>query len=143
MTVIPHQWRAYLARQVELDQRRDTNSTTWGLEAGLNHLLEQPAALANAACVIAAGARRSRYAQALLAKFVTFDSYRFDGISAMEARSSLTKIAEALPAATINMLVHVACGENPDDIAASLGISVPTFQTRLSRARAAARKLAA
>ncbi len=143
MKAIPHQWRAYFACQAELDQRGDSTSTTWGVEAGLNHLLDQVAEPTNAARVIAAGARRSRYAQALLAKFVTFDSYRIDGVAAMEARSSLRKINEGLPAAMVGMLRNAAFGEDPDSMAAKLGISVPAFQTRLSRARAAARKLAA
>ena len=144
MTVIPHQWRAYYARQAELDQRGYSNSTTWGIEAGLNLLLDHPSwAPERVTRAIAAGARRSRYANALLAKYIVFDAYRLDGVAAMEARSSLEKIRNDLPPATVAMLLSVACGEESDQMAAGLGVSVPTFQTRLSRGRSAAHKLAA
>jgi len=144
MTVIPHQWRAYHARQAELDQRGDTSSTTWGIEAGLNLLLDHPSSAPDQVTrAIAAGARRSRYADALLAKYITFDAYRLEGVAAMEARSSLEKIRNDLPPATVAMLLVAACGEESEQMAAGLGVTVPTFQTRLSRGRSAARKLAA
>jgi DNA-directed RNA polymerase specialized sigma24 family protein len=143
MRVIPHQWREYLARQVELDQRDDTTSTTWGMEAGLNDLLDHAAGAQSAARAAAAEARRSRYAQALTAKYVNFESYRGDGVVAMEARSTLRKISDGLPADTVRLLFEAACGAAPHKMAVNLGLSTGAYQTRLSRARAAARKLAA
>jgi DNA-directed RNA polymerase specialized sigma24 family protein len=64
-------------------------------------------------------------------------------LGGMETRSSLDKITECLPARVVSMLFDAACGESSADMAMKLGVSLPTFQTRLSRARAAARKLAA
>ena len=144
MTVIPQQWRAYFARQTELDQRGDTSSTTWGIEAGLNILLNDPSSAPDSVTrAISAGARRSRYADALLAKYITFDAYRLDGVATMEARSGLEKIRNYLPAGAVAILLDAARGIETERMAAGLGITVSAFQTRLSRARSAARKLAA
>lgn len=106
-------------------------------------MLDDPGDADAASRAIAAGARRSRYSAALLAKYVTFGAHQIDGAAALEARSSLTKIQESLPSATVKLLLDAAIGEDHSEMAANLGISVPTLQTRLSRARATARKLVA
>ena len=144
MTVVPQQWRAYFARQTELDQRGDTSSISWGIEAGLNFLLNDPTSTPDSvARAVSAGARRSRYADALIAKYITFGAYRLDGVATMEARSSLAKMRNDLPPAAVAILLDAACGVESERMASGLGISVPALQTRLSRARSAARKLAA
>lgn len=144
MTEIPYKWRAYLALQAELGQRGDVSSVTLGIEAGLNHLLEDPCPTPDSVRrAIAAGSRRNRYADGLLAKYVSSSGYRLDGVTAIEARSNLEKIRSGLSSATVAILLEAACGEDSTHMAAKRGTTITAIQTRLSRARSSARRLAA
>jgi hypothetical protein len=129
---IPQEWRAYASKQEQLNRRSSADSTAWGLEAGLNALLSGSATPDTVDRAIANTSRRSRYAQSLLAKYIRIGG-SFDGLGHLEARSTLTLIADRLSNPQI-MLLLASLSEDR---------MCGTDRTRLSRARATARRLAA
>lgn len=131
MADIPQDWRAYASKQAELNSRQSADATAWGLEAGLDGLLDSTATPDTVDRIIANAARRSRYAQGLLAKYVRIGS-NFDGLAYLESRSALAAI-DQLPASQVAVLAASLDGDQMNG----------TDRTRLSRARSAARRLAA
>lgn len=132
MADIPQEWRAYASKQAELDRRSSVDPTTWGLEAGLDGLLDGSSTPETVNRTIASGVRRSRYALALLAKHMRIN-VSVDGVAYLEARSALTTIELLLPAAQV-MLLKAAIKGRP---------MMGADRTGLSRARNSARRLAA
>lgn len=132
MADIPQVWRAYASKQAELDRRSSVDPKTWGLEAGLDGLLDGSSTSETVERTVASAARRSRYAQALLAKHMRIN-LSMDGVAHLEVRSALATIEMRLPAAQVTLLKTAIKGRR----------MVGADRTGLSRARAAARRLAA
>lgn len=132
MADIPQEWRAYASKQAELDRRSSVDPKTWGLEAGLDGLLDGSSSPGTVDRTIASAARRSRYAQALLAKHMRVD-ISMDGVTHLETRSALATIGRCLPAAQVRLLKAAIRGRR----------MMGADRTSLSRARAMARRLAA
>ena len=132
MAEIPHEWRAYASKQAELSNRSSVDSHSWGLEAGLNGLLDGTASPSEVDTTIASASRQSRYAAALIAKYVRKD-VSFDPLPQLLARSTLHAIGETMTSSHVGVLVAAIEGTSMD------GAS----RTKLSRARIAARKFAA
>ena len=132
MADIPQEWRAYASKQAELDHRSSVDPKAWGLEAGLNGLVDGSSAPDTVDRTIASAARRSRNAQALLAKNMRIN-VSTDGVAHLEARSALAVIERHLPASQLALVKSALWGRS------MLGAE----RTGLSRARATARRLAA
>lgn len=131
MADIPQDWRAYASKQAELDRRSYVNPKTWGLEAGLDALLDGTSAPNTVDRTIASAARRSRYGQALLAKHMRIN-VSMDGVAQLEARSAMATIERHLPAAQVMLLKAAIEGRR----------MIGADRTGLSRARTMARRLA-
>lgn len=132
MADIPHEWRAYASKQAELDRRSSVDPNAWGIEAGLNGLLDGTSAAEMVDRTIASGARRSRYSNALLARHTRIHT-SFDGIAHLEARSVLRRIELSMSAARVMLLKMSIEGRS----------MAGTSRTGLSRARQEVRRLAA
>lgn len=132
MVDIPQEWRAYASKQAELLHRSDVDPKAWGLEAGLDGLLDGSSTPNTVDRTIASVSRRSRYAQALLAKHMRID-VSVDGVANLESRSDLHAIELNLPAAQISLLKAAIKGQRMSG----------AERTSLSRARAVARRLIA
>lgn len=132
MADIPQEWRAYASKQAELDRRSSVDAMTWGLEAGLDGLLDGSSAPDTVDRIVATAARRSRYARVLLAKHMRIN-VSLDGVAHLEARSALATIERRMSASQIRFLMAAVRGRG------MLGAE----RTGLSRARAVARRLAA
>lgn len=132
MADVPQEWRAYASKQSDLDRRSSVDAQSWGLEVGLDGLLDGSATPDTVDRTIASAARRSRYAQALLAKHMRIN-VSLDGLAHLEARSALAAIERRMPAAQVALLKTAFHGRG------MLGAE----RTRLSRARGTARRLAA
>jgi len=132
MTDIPQEWRAYASKQAQLNRRSSADATAWGLEAGLDGLLDGSTTSATVDRTIGNAARRSRYAQSLLAKYVRLGT-SFDGLAYIEARSALTLIADRLSDQQMALLTSSL---NEDRMCG-------TDRTRLSRVRTVIRGIAA
>lgn len=132
MADIPQEWRAYASKQAELDRRSSVDPKAWGLEAGLDGLLDGSSAPDTVDRTIASTARRSRYAQALLARHMRIN-VNIDGVAHLEARSALATIEQRMSTAHVMLLREAIKGRR----------MMGADRTNLSRARAAARHLAA
>ena len=96
MAELPHPWDAYASYQNKLSKRSSVDDFAWGLESGLNKILDDPSALDVAqgdvlARVVANGARRNRYDRALIRKFVepATESMTPSCEASVEARSDI------------------------------------------------------
>lgn len=132
MADIPQEWRAYASKQAELDRRSSVDPKAWGLETGLDTLLNGSTTPDTVDRTIMSATRRSRYAQALLAKYVRIDA-SMDGVAYLESRSALATIERCLPVAQIMLIKMAINGQK----------MTGADRTGLSRARAVARRLAA
>src|SRR5262249_25007012 len=97
---IPLSWRAYAAHQSNLDNRTSVDAISWGMEEGLNYLLEGENLRADAVEVdriIANAAHRNRYARSLLAMHIIIRSEVHDAAGQIEARSSLAVLRRLMP----------------------------------------------
>ncbi|RBP09673.1 hypothetical protein DFR50_12117 [Roseiarcus fermentans] len=145
MAEIPLSWRAYAAHQSNLNSRMSVDATSWGVEAGLNHLLEGgnlDTPPDDVDRVVASAARRSRYSKSLLAKYIIVGDEVRDDSSYLEARSSLAALRRSIPSASLDLLVDLAAGFEFLDLAAKHGATTGALRTRAARARQTARAIA-
>jgi hypothetical protein len=146
MADIPLSWRAYAAHQSNLNNRTSVDAISWGMEEGLNYLLEGENLCADGVEVdriIANAARRNRYARSLLAKHIIIRSEVHDAAGQIEARSSLVVLIRLMPTDKLGLLVELAAGTEPAHLAAQHHIAIGVLRTRIARARQVARDIAA
>lgn len=118
----------------------------WGMEEGLNRLLDGEALLAEGVHVdriVANAARRDRYGRSLLAKNIIVRTGIHDGAGQIEARSTLALLQRLMPTDKLDLLVELASGIDPAQIAAKRRIVAGAVRTRAVRARQLAREIAA
>src|SRR5437879_4237573 len=92
MAGVPLPWQAYAALQSNLDTRMSVDALSWGMEEGLNRLLDGealPCQEGEVDRIVATAARRDRYGRSLLAKHIIIGNEVYDGPGQTEARSSL------------------------------------------------------
>ncbi len=145
MAEIPLPWRAYAAHQSNLNSRTSVDAASWGMEEGLNYLLESDSLGADATVVdriVANAARRDRYARSLLAKHIIIRTEVHDGAGQIEARSSLALLQRQMPTGKLDLLVELATGIEPAHLAASHRLALGALRTRVARARQVARAIA-
>ena len=90
-----------------------------------------------------AGARRSRYSKALLAKFIIIGADDGIELGRIQARSGLSNLRRSLPADQLDLLVAMAVGIEPAEIAMKSQVSIGCIRARVCRARQVARDIAA
>lgn len=146
MAEIPLPWRTYAAHQSNLSNRTRVDDRSWGLEEGLNYLLQNDnisADVTDVERVISSAARRDRYDRGLLAKHIIIDDEVHEISGQIEARSSLSAVKRQTPSAKFRILLGLAAGVEPTQLAARLKITPGTLRTRATRARQIARDIAA
>ena len=145
MADIPLSWQAYAALQYDLDTRTSADAFAWGMEEGLNRLLDGEAfsQAGQVDNIVANAARRDRYGRALLAKYIIIGNEVHDGSGQTEARSSLAVLQRRMAADKLDLLVELASGIEPKHVAARRSVAVSTLRTRIARAREIARDIAA
>jgi hypothetical protein len=146
MADIPLPWRAYAALQSDLNNRRSVDATAWGMEEGLNYLLQSSNLSADAdrvEGVVANAARRDRYGRSLLAKHIIISTEIDATARRLEARSSLASLQRQMPSDKFGLLLALATGTEPAHLAANQRVDAGALRTRIARARRAARDIAA
>jgi hypothetical protein len=149
MMKLPHPWDLYALQQDQLKACTRADDTAWGLEAGLTFLLAQDDvfSVANTEALtrkISNAVRRSRYARALLAKYMVKPAMGvLDDQPRLEARDALNTLEQKMPRESLALLFEIAKGATSHEIAADQGIDVGALRTRIARARNVARRLAA
>lgn len=146
MAEIPPLWRGYAARQSELNMRTSVDATSWGIEAGMNFLLEGDRLTSDATQVDRVAnnaARRNRYSKALLAKHIIVGTLVHDDAGYIEAKSSLDFLKQQMPSDRLGLLAELAEGADLTELAARHQVAAGALRTRACRAREAARRIAA
>ncbi len=135
-------WRRYAKRQEELARSTQVDHRSWGLEAGLDALLEDIGAASDEDADRAAStrARRERHHRALIAKNPNPTESVHSPEGPVEARRQLRLIRERLNEDETSLLSAIGEGNTPLEIAAELGEPVVRVRVRLFRLR---RRLAA
>jgi hypothetical protein len=139
-------WRAYAAHQSSLNNRTSVDAISWGMERGLNYLLEGDNFGADAIEVdriTANAARRDRYARSLLAQHIVVRSEVNDAVGQIEARSSFAVLRRLMPTEKLDLLVELAAGTESGHLATEHRIGIGALRTRIARAREIARNIAA
>jgi hypothetical protein len=149
MAGLPHLWDAYASCQAKLSKRNSVDDFSWGLEEGLNQLLEAEGranALRGEAVdrTVASAARRARYARSLIVKYLMpASAYAEDAVARVEARSELEFLQNRMREPDLRLLIAVASGEERAKLAEIQGVSDVALRARIVRARAAAGHLLA
>lgn len=139
-------WDAYASRQRLLSERTTVDDLAWGLEAGLNELLDQaPTELdeADLARASATERRRVRYRRSLLIRYFAYQPTSTEPLAGLEARSDLDALNRRLGRAQSTLLIAVGSGASSPEMAAQAKTTEQAMRARVSRARAAARAVVA
>lgn len=151
MAILSHPWGMYSLHQQQLARRSTIDDHAWGLEASLNALCADIAAITNIDDLrraTATASRRERYRNSILrrrASEVVGSSdwvvqTNPDGRCQAEARSDLMGLSRSLSTPELSLLVSIGEGADPKELATSLSITPEALRTRLSRARRLASK---
>jgi hypothetical protein len=150
MAEVPHDWAAYARRQQQLSTRASLDDASWGLEAGLNAILDgksEGGGLAEVDVVrtVSNTSRRNRHCAMLVRKFSSdlAGNENVAVIGKYEARSDLARLALKLSSQNYRLLLLIGYGEDRADIAMQFGLSPESLRARVSRARSEARLLLA
>jgi hypothetical protein len=143
MADLPHPWDMYAQIQSKLSSLDTVNSSSWGLEAGLNHLCglsgDSDANVSSTRKKMASASRRERHRRNLIAKNAEPDSVRI--VATIEAANELDLIAKKMKPADFELLIGIANGDSYSVLSLRLGVRPDALRTRVSRLRSMARKL--
>lgn len=139
MAELPHPWAIYARLQNNLRREYQVGDRSWGIEAGMNHILESLAGAVPAEDevnkVIATGRRRERHRVArrdpLLDDYATAHP---DG--ALTARSELAAIRRKVGGRNWDLLAAVGIGSSYKDISAAMSLPQGLIRVKVTRLRA-------
>jgi hypothetical protein len=134
MSEPPH-WGAYARLQQKLARKRRIDDRTWGLEAGLNQLLDdldKPRAEDNALRAVRSESRRERYRAALRREYPVLSELIDDG---HDDRSRLQVAEAAVTKPDWSFLCALGAGHTYDELADQLGASAGGLRIRALRLR--------
>jgi hypothetical protein len=120
MAELPHPWGAYRRLQSQLDASTQIDDRNWGLESGLNEVLEgaRTATFAPDDIVraISSEARRERHRAHLRHRHLAQSDEQPDPRSLIEARSDLSVIRSLVSAADWDLLVALGKGREYQEL---------------------------
>jgi hypothetical protein len=134
-------WDAYASRQRQLSKRTTVDDLAWGLEAGLNELLDEAPQFdeADLALTSANERRRIRYRRSLLIRYSVHQPTSTEPLAGLEARSDLEALKRRLSRSQSTLLIAIGSGTSSAELAAQARITDQAIRTRVTRARASAR----
>jgi DNA-directed RNA polymerase specialized sigma24 family protein len=141
MAVSESRWGVYVRLQQKLARRRQVDDYTWGLEAGLNRMLDGSASPENVERAVGSESRKERH-RATLHRANTTDH---DGIvdadlsAAVDARDALGHIRRSVGSGDWILLRALGEGFDYKDIAGVLKVGPGTLRSRALRLRRALR----
>lgn len=142
MAGLPHPWDEYESHQRKLSDRSSADDTAWGLEAGLNRIVEAPNRAPRGADlqrVIDSAARRNRYARDLLNVVAETEEAAAERL--LDFRSELDALARGVTARDLQVLLASVFEGDGAAAAAASGLSQQNFRKAVSRARARGMKV--
>jgi hypothetical protein len=137
MAELPHPWGAYLRLQSQLKEHTCIDDLNWGLEAGLNSIVNTPK-VAVASCVsdgaitraVASEARRERHHAHLRRKHLVQSEAGHDPRQMLEARSNLRAIQSLVSASDWDLLVALGEGREYQELGAPGRLRVRVLRLR-------------
>jgi hypothetical protein len=127
-------WESYARLQEILDRKRTVDSHAWGLEAGLNRLLQPETSADEADRTIRSTSRKERH-QAFLRRRYMPRAPVIDIQPALEARHVLGIIERKVMPDQWALLLAIANGHAYADVALSWGLAAAAIRARVLRLR--------
>ena len=128
-------WCAYARLQIHLRRRSRLNDQTWGIEAGLNNLLDNFASQADPGLAVEIGRARERHRRVLRTRFLLQDD-EFDPKPNLDDREALRSILKTPDPIDRSIAHATALGHASAEIGAALGLEPAAVRKRLDRLRA-------
>lgn len=142
---VAESWRMYAQLQAELSNTKQLSDRSWGLEAGLDAILDGIAgrgvpSVPPDKAVASAGRRERHRARLRRVHAARLEPSGADGPDRIYARMQLADCRRALPGKKWLMACHMAVGSDQRDVAKLLGKTVGNVRTDMTRIRKALRK---
>ena len=141
MRDIPESWRPYARLQASTSRNRRVDVQGWGLEAGLEYLLDVQASNPSTSKktlsierAIANGRARERYRHRLRARFLT-EAATVDPAPILDHRQQLRKLFLGLNDTERQILSATAMGYDSEEISNILAVKPATVRKRIDRLR--------
>jgi hypothetical protein len=136
MTDLPEHWRAYARLQEKLDRRQQVDDYAWGLEDGLNRLLEEESRnIGEIDRAVRSGSRRERYQQRLRRIYLAVEEPVGNPVDTVDARRRLRLVKKAVTPEDWSLLNARGEGYDYEEIATSKKMSAGTLRARVHRLR--------
>ncbi len=143
MATVPDSWAAYAQLQARLSSRTELNDYTWGMEAGLNWILDQviPGTGVLEDDLQRAISTAARKERDHMQRFLTDDAdenYAEDPRNFeewMQARSAIAAIAAQVREVDNKLLCNVGLGKSYEEISLELGDTATNLRSRTLRLR--------
>ncbi len=133
MAVIPQRWRVYAHLQNQASKARRADARSWGIEAGLNHLLAADNDETYAAA-IGATRRRETYREGIRRRMAEASEV-VDPASSLDARLSLDALRRQIRPADWDLLCQVGIGMDYAEISPLHRCSPGALRVRVLRLR--------
>jgi DNA-directed RNA polymerase specialized sigma24 family protein len=135
MADLPYPWGDYVRLQEQLARRVQVDDLAWGLEAGLNRLLESPAT-PNVERAVQSASRKERYRARLFSANLTLEeSNRVDPDNTFDARELLDDLQTRVSPTEWSLLRAVGDGYEYDELAAAEQATPGALRARVLRLR--------
>ena len=140
MTDLPYPWGDYARLQEQLARRDQVDDLAWGLEAGLNRLLESPS-LDEIERVVQSASRKERYRARLRRANLTLEAAKgaSDPGNALDARELLDDLQTRVTPKEWDLLRAVAEGYEYEYLASSEQATPGGLRARIFRLRSSLR----
>jgi hypothetical protein len=140
MADLPQPWRDYAQAQDTLHRTTKVDDRYWGMEAGLNFIVEEAAkglvpSGNDLARTVRSEARRERNRVQLRRRHMPYDEPLADPLPVLEARSELRRIRFQVSAGDWALLAAVGVGREYSEIAVLSGRANVAVRVRVMRLR--------
>jgi hypothetical protein len=135
MAELPHPWSAYLRLQTQLKDNTCIDDRNWGLEAGLNSIVNTakaalPVSDEGITRAIASEARRERHRAHLRRKHLAQSAETLDARRMLEARSNLRAIQSLVTVPDWDLLFALGEGHEYQELGAPGSLRIRALRLR-------------
>ncbi len=135
---LPNRWHAYARVQSDLNRRSIVNDVTWGLEGGLDRLLDdEPPSDDELTRAIRTDARRERDRARTRRIRMLHEPVGVDEVGRLDARAQLRVAHASTPAESWEILTALGVGADYAEITSSTAVSTGSLRVRVMRMRKA------
>jgi DNA-directed RNA polymerase specialized sigma24 family protein len=136
MSELPRSWSTYARLQQKLTRKYRVDSEAWGLEAGLNSLVDREALPdEDVERLVRSASRRTRYQNRLRRIYLVPNNPIGNGEDALDAIRKLRFLIRRIGVGDRAILVGVGEGYTYKELAAATGVSPGALRARVLRLR--------